>query len=167
MCGCGKPTWNGEWNQKCSMFCTAAVVPPPSLAVGADSAAAPVCGCGKPTWNGKWNQKCSESCEASVLAAFGHVGLGIQLTSGDCTATRVSGVANGVCLSKEPLRQDLAGRYFELRVDGTFTSPRALAVGVATKPAADMIRANGKLKCEEARGTYERAWLVGYDKGGA
>eukprot|EP00930_Biecheleria_cincta_P054117 TRINITY_DN4002_c0_g2_i1.p1 TRINITY_DN4002_c0_g2~~TRINITY_DN4002_c0_g2_i1.p1 ORF type:complete len:529 (-),score=41.79 TRINITY_DN4002_c0_g2_i1:119-1705(-) len=57
-CGCGKPTWNGQWNETCSRSCPGPRIPDPSRAAGSF----PSCGCGKPTWNGQWNETCSRSC---------------------------------------------------------------------------------------------------------
>eukprot|EP00930_Biecheleria_cincta_P012708 TRINITY_DN11695_c0_g1_i1.p1 TRINITY_DN11695_c0_g1~~TRINITY_DN11695_c0_g1_i1.p1 ORF type:complete len:319 (-),score=27.90 TRINITY_DN11695_c0_g1_i1:83-1039(-) len=53
LCGCGKPTWNGLWNELCSRDCLG-----PRL-IKANHAK---CGCGKPTWNGLWNELCSIDC---------------------------------------------------------------------------------------------------------
>mmetsp|Transcript_35992 Transcript_35992/g.101356 ORF Transcript_35992/g.101356 Transcript_35992/m.101356 type:complete len:167 (+) Transcript_35992:112-612(+) len=47
--GCGKPTWNGERGDYCSVACKrGAVCPAP--------------GCGRPSWNGRPNEHCSTRC---------------------------------------------------------------------------------------------------------
>eukprot|EP00930_Biecheleria_cincta_P027896 TRINITY_DN194_c0_g2_i4.p1 TRINITY_DN194_c0_g2~~TRINITY_DN194_c0_g2_i4.p1 ORF type:complete len:361 (+),score=45.84 TRINITY_DN194_c0_g2_i4:49-1131(+) len=90
-CGCGKPTWNGQWNELCSRSCPGPRKEDPSASEslfgmvgnvvrggmgflfgeGSDPATLhapntrgdkPICGCGKPTWNGQWNELCKKSC---------------------------------------------------------------------------------------------------------
>eukprot|EP00930_Biecheleria_cincta_P054118 TRINITY_DN4002_c0_g3_i1.p1 TRINITY_DN4002_c0_g3~~TRINITY_DN4002_c0_g3_i1.p1 ORF type:complete len:614 (-),score=44.20 TRINITY_DN4002_c0_g3_i1:2-1771(-) len=63
-CGCGKPTFNGRWDETCSRSCPGPRIPDPNTATGG----APHCGCGKPTWNGQWNETCSRSCRGPKVA---------------------------------------------------------------------------------------------------
>lgn len=109
----------------------------------------------------------AETIPSMPQAAFGIVGSRVELSNKDCTATRVSGVNCAVCVGKEPLPSHANGYYFELRVDAKYRSPRALAVGVTAMLPTDMVNPSGSVRGEEARGTFERTWIVGYDHGGA
>lgn len=101
---------------------------------------------------------------------FNHVGSNIELSNGNCTATRVVSINYGICIGKDPLAPHPDGRYYELRIDAKYKSPRALAVGIITKPAAETANAEDILNCEGARGNFQHlpaTWLIGYDHGGA
>eukprot|EP00930_Biecheleria_cincta_P042257 TRINITY_DN2906_c0_g2_i1.p1 TRINITY_DN2906_c0_g2~~TRINITY_DN2906_c0_g2_i1.p1 ORF type:complete len:619 (-),score=50.74 TRINITY_DN2906_c0_g2_i1:47-1903(-) len=98
MCGCGKPTYNGQWNELCSRACSG-----PRL-TGKDSGA--MCGCGKPTYNGQWNELCSRACsgprltgkDSGAMCGCGkptYNGQWNELCSRACSGPRLTGKDSG------------------------------------------------------------------------
>lgn len=89
--------------------------------------------------------------------------------SGLC-ASRVEGVVGGLCVGGFPARRVPGGRYFEIVVDEVCKHKiRSIAVGFVAcqggsktlcRPNSDALRA------EEGR-EMDRAWLAGYERGGA
>jgi len=96
---------------------------------------------------------------------FGSVGGHIAISNGGLTVTRTEGVNRAVCLGSFPLRHVSGGLYFELQIDEVSKSMRAIAVGVAVRPA-NFSAAPDRIHAVEAR-ELPRAWLAGYDRGGA
>lgn len=101
-----------------------------------------------------------------VPEAFGLVGERVALADEGTVATRTGGVNKGILLGAHPARRVTQGRYFEIRVDGMCRSMRTIAVGFTARRPEDAAASNGHLRATEAR-ELDRAWLAGYDKGGA
>lgn len=101
----------------------------------------------------------------SVL--FGHVGSCLGILDGSSSVHRTTGVNHGVCISSKPLRLQNMERRFRIRVDemGSKGGLRALAVGFAVLSSLDVMP-SGQVRAKEAT-DLSRAWLVGYDRGGA
>jgi len=97
---------------------------------------------------------------------FGSVGDNITLSEDCATVTRIQGVNWLVCMGAYPMRAVPEGRYFEVRVEDGCRNMRALALGVAVRPAHEEVLHRGKVRMLEAR-ELQRSWLAGYDRGGA
>lgn len=100
-----------------------------------------------------------------VPDVFGFIGDNVALSQDAMTASRFQGVNRAVCLSSWPLRTCPTGRYFEVHVEEVCKSIRAIAVGVCVLSHADMLRGS-KVFIDEAW-QLKRAWVAGYDRGGA
>lgn len=113
------------------------------------------------------NAASSEDCFSyTIPTAFGMVGEHVELSNEGRRATRVEGVNGGVCLGAFPLRRSPDGCFFEVLVEETCKSIRALAVGVRAGRLREDERPRGHIHATEAR-ELERVWLAGYDKAGA
>jgi hypothetical protein len=100
--------------------------------------------------------------------SFGLTGSRIELSNGDSTATRASGVEGGICVSKELLPRKAAGFYYELRIEQKTRSIRAPAVGIIVRPRAhDINEMKDLVEWKEEARHFERVWMMGYDHGGA
>ncbi|CAE8645888.1 unnamed protein product, partial [Polarella glacialis] len=100
--------------------------------------------------------------------AFGRAGHKVALSQDGQVVTRRDGVNDGVCIGAFPLRrQPAGGRYFELSVGQVgHGGQRALAMGVVALKPESAFLSGGRAMPQEAR-EFERAWLAGYDRGGA
>ncbi|CAK9098616.1 unnamed protein product [Durusdinium trenchii] len=98
---------------------------------------------------------------------FGAIGCSLSASNGSATVRRTTGVSNGVCITARPLRQRNMQCTFRLRIDEMSNKGgiRALAVGFAVLNSLDVMP-SGHTRPKEAT-DLSRAWLVGYDKGGA
>lgn len=114
--------------------------------------------------NGNWCASDSSVFSYFAPQAFGSVGNRVEVSAEGTVATRTSGVNYAVCLGAYPLRRFPAGRYFELVVETSAPSAKTFAVGVATRQEGHQGERLGGLADASA---LPRAWLCGYDAGGA
>lgn len=98
---------------------------------------------------------------------FGSIGSSVELLDGGLAVRRSTGVNHGVCLSAKPLRLQNMERRFRLRIEEMSSKGglRALAVGFAALCEVDLMP-SGQVRPKDAS-DLNRAWLVGYDRGGA
>lgn len=96
---------------------------------------------------------------------FGVAGSAAAVSADQLTVTRMQGLNRAVCIGGFPMRRVAQGRYFEVHVEEMCKSSRTLAVGVCVAPAERLVQ-GGQLRVSEAS-ELERAWVAGYDRGGA
>ncbi|CAE7600961.1 unnamed protein product, partial [Symbiodinium sp. CCMP2456] len=97
---------------------------------------------------------------------FGAVGTSVEVAEDATQARKGKGVMDGVCLSAQPIRRTATGHFFQIRVDEMGPkNMRGLALGVAQLQPQDLLNAK-RPRPQEATG-LSRAWLLGYDRGGA
>lgn len=96
---------------------------------------------------------------------FGVVGSAAALSDDHLTVTRAQGLNRAVCIGGFPMRRIVQGRYFEVHVEEMCKSSRTLAVGVCVAPSERLVH-GGQLRLNDAS-ELERAWVAGYDRGGA
>eukprot|EP00435_Cladocopium_sp_Y103_P031168 s634_g7.t2 len=98
---------------------------------------------------------------------FGSIGSSLELLDGGIAVRRTTGVNHGVCLSAKPLRLQNMERRFRVRIEEMSSKGglRTLAVGFSALSEVDLMP-SGQVRPKDSS-DLNRAWLVGYDRGGA